>query len=99
MFNTLVDVATLNTDDTTLCGWCDKVADRKIQIPTQSHPEYACASHFREYFPYLSNPQMESALCPDVEKGCSHTMVQNEQGWGVACQEYADARGIQWMYA
>lgn len=94
-----LDTATLNTDGTTLCGWCDKVADRKIQIASQSHPEYACADHFREYFPYLSNPQMESAFCADVEKGCSHTMAQNEEGYGVACVEYANARGIQWMYA
>jgi hypothetical protein len=95
----LVDVATLNTDGTTLCGWCDKVADRKIDVVAQSQADYACADHFRKYYAYLSNPQMKSALCPSVDRGCSHTMAQNEEGYGVACVEYANARGIQWMYA
>lgn len=94
-----LDTAELNTDDSILCGWCDKTADRKIQIAGQSHPEFACAGHFREYFPYLSNPQMISALCPDVTHGCKHTMAQSEEGYGVACVEYADAQGVQWQYA
>jgi hypothetical protein len=37
-----------------------------------------------------------SALCPNVLTGCSHTMVQNTEGVGVACAEWADAHGIEW---
>jgi hypothetical protein len=92
--------ATLDTatkiDTAELCGWCDATASHKITIPTMSHDDYACPEHFREYFPYLANPQQRSALCPDVERGCGHTMAQNEEGYGVACSEYADAHGIQW---
>lgn len=40
-----------------------------------------------------------SPLCPDVLKGCSHTMVQNDEGVGVACAEWADAHGIEWRQA
>jgi hypothetical protein len=80
-----------------MCGWCDKRAEYIITIPTMSHDEVACVEHFRGYFPYLANIQLQSALCPDVEKGCSHTMAQSEDGYGVACVEYADALGIAWM--
>lgn len=37
-----------------------------------------------------------SPLCPNVLKGCAHTMVQNSEGVGVACAEWADAHGIEW---
>lgn len=37
-----------------------------------------------------------SPLCPNVLRGCSHTMVQNGEGVGVACAEWADAHGIEW---
>ncbi len=36
------------------------------------------------------------AFCPDVWTGWAHTTVQNSEGVGVACAEYADALGIEW---
>lgn len=90
-----LDTAKIHTG-TELCGWCDETAAFAVQVAGMSHEDLACTTHFADYYPYLNNAQRESALCPNVERGCSHTMVENEQGYGVACTEYADARGIAW---
>ena len=36
-------------------------------------------------------------VCPDVYTGCTHTMAMNENGEGVACVEWCDARGTTWV--
>jgi hypothetical protein len=79
-----------------LCGWCDETAAFTVTIGGMSHADNACTAHFAEYYPHLNNAQHASALCPNVDRGCSHTMAQNDQGYGVACAEYADAHGIAW---
>ena len=35
----------------------------------------------------------DSPFCPSVWTGCHHTMVQSEDGYGVACYEYATMNG------
>lgn len=91
-----LDSASRNVPENTLCGWCDSPAAVAVTIPTMSHVDHACAAHFARYYPYLNNPQGWSALCPRVSEGCDHTMAQDDQGYGVACVEWADAHGIQW---
>ena len=94
MENTL-DTVKIHTGSE-LCGWCDDTAAYTVTIAGMSHEDHACKIHFAEYYPYLDNAQRESALCPDVTRGCDHTMAQNGEGYGVACVEYADAHGIAW---
>lgn len=94
--NPTLDTVKIHTGNE-LCGWCDETAAFTVKIASMSHEDHACKIHFAAYYPYLNNAQRESALCPDVENGCSHTMAQNEEGYGVACVEYADARGIAWQ--
>lgn len=81
---------------TELCGWCGETATTTIQVAGQSHPEFACPTHMAEYFPYLNNTQHLSALCPNITHGCEHTMAMNDDGYAVACVEYANSLGIDW---
>lgn len=93
---TTLDTVKINSGTDT-CGWCAENAAFTVRIAGMSHDDHACKIHFARYYPYLNNAQHQSALCPNVEKGCSHTMAQNEDGYGVACVEYADAHGIAWQ--
>lgn len=38
-----------------------------------------------------------SKFCPNVYTGCSHSMAMDEDGTGVACVEWCDERGIEWV--
>jgi hypothetical protein len=91
-----LDTCKINTDTSETCGWCDRMANMIVTIPTMSHDEWACSLHFLEYFPYLANRERVSALCPNVSHGCDHTIAVNGDGYGVACVEYANSQGIEW---
>jgi hypothetical protein len=42
-------------------------------------------------------PAPVSKLCPNVWTGCAHSLAMSEEGVGVACVEWCDARGITWV--
>lgn len=90
-----LDSATTHTGNS-LCSYCEASAEFTVTLPSEGQTDYACGVHFAEHYPYLNNSQRRSALCPDVTKGCSHSMAMSEFGYGTACVEYADAQGIEW---
>lgn len=46
---------------------------------------------------HAQNQGQVSPFCPNVLTGCAHSMAMDEEGVGVACVEWADAHGIQWI--
>lgn len=73
--------------------WCG----RDLSIPNLT-PWDAKAEEERaedEYFgsaPEVYDVTEFTPLCPDVLKGCAHTMVQSEEGYSVGCWEWIESQ-------